>query len=519
MHPINLQEGTRSAWSFGEDNRLKPSVRMELELIDFGTATPLHRQELYLPSGTEDTMSTSPAASALDLARFLGEQTAEGQVESHGEFTLSQDKAARKLGRFSLPFDYAWVLKIVQAVVRWKCQGLEVRQHRTFTRFEFRPARLDQMPTEETLVNTLLAARFGGDQPVELLCLALRALVEQSDLSFVFICDTGGEDSASRPIQAGRDAAALAREAHNHRLPPFVGMRLLIAHLPLGRFFMGRMTPKSMLNERPDLGISQALQKHCYLSPVPIRVDGRELTDVMANPLFGASARMQPMVLSGLPSAAAPTFPPAMPIPASFEEKIFSLRTHPRRALRAYGGTKRLAVWFLARSIAVRGRKSWNPHRDAPGLAPPHQHVLFVRFGVVVERLKVKCLTSQTELFVFINADRMKTDLSGLALIIEDPARPELREILRRVADKLSGIGCQQLVREDRDELSSFDQPNPMSARGVATGIRAALGYKGDDTFALPPEEVEEAWCRHWKADIEVLGKLHRTNIQQVALE
>lgn len=463
-------------------------------------------------------MSTPPQADALDLARFLTEQTSEGQVESQGEFTVSQDKAARKLGRFALPFDYEWVLKVVQAAVRWNCEEIDVRQHRTFTRFEFRPARLDQMPVEETLVNTLLSARIGGKQPIELLCVALRALVEQSDLSFVFTCDTGDEETSPRPIQAGQDAAALSKEAQSHRLPPFTGMRLLIAHLPLGRFFMGRLTPKSMLNDRPDIGISQALQKHCYLSPIPIRLDGRDLTEVMANPHFGATGKMQPMVLSGVHSSAVPSLPPAMPVPVSFEEKVFSLRTHPRRALRNYGGTKRLAVWFLARSISVRGRQTWNPHRDASGLAPPHQHVLFVRFGVVVDRLKVKCLTRQTELFVFVNANQMKTDLSGLALVVDDPSRKDLREILRRVADKLASFGPQQFVREDRDELSLIDQPNMMSARGVASGIRAALGYRGDDTFVPPPEEVEEEWCRLWKADIEVLGKLHRTDIQQVAL-
>ena len=55
----------------------------------------------------------SDKVEAFDISSFLAGQVAEGELESEGRFTVSQDDAARKLARFSMPFDYAWVLKVV----------------------------------------------------------------------------------------------------------------------------------------------------------------------------------------------------------------------------------------------------------------------------------------------------------------------------------------------------------------------------------------------------------------------
>lgn len=71
--------------------------------------------------------ASSNPSEALDLGQFLARQGSQGQWDSEGAITVDHGRALRTLGRFSLPFDYAWVLRVVQAAVAWGSPGLVLR--------------------------------------------------------------------------------------------------------------------------------------------------------------------------------------------------------------------------------------------------------------------------------------------------------------------------------------------------------------------------------------------------------
>ncbi len=52
-----------------------------------------------------------------ELERFLQNQRSQGQSEGEGDFTLARDEAVQKLADFQLPFDGAWIAKVIQSLV------------------------------------------------------------------------------------------------------------------------------------------------------------------------------------------------------------------------------------------------------------------------------------------------------------------------------------------------------------------------------------------------------------------
>lgn len=468
-------------------------------------------------------MSSKPEA--FDLGQLLSGQRAQGTHDSGGEFTLSHEKAAAKLARFSLPFDYAWVLKVVQAAVAWKSSDLTVRQFRTFSSFEFRPADLQSLPDEQGLVSALLSGKVGGQLPLEMLCQGLRALVEQAGLSFRLVLIRQAELSESaRPIQAGKDGGALEREARLFGLKPFVGLRLQVAHLPLSRFALARYLPKLALNDRPDLNIAQTLDQHCFLSPIPLTLDGRRLDRLLCHPRWGFGP-LRPLVLSGLPGRAQGMN--LVPVPEDLEEKVLSLHTDHKTAQQPSGGRREFAAWFLLRAFQPRAEQEWERQLDFRNPVP-HQTVLYVNHGVVVDKLQVARQTRQSELLVILSAEGMPTDLSGLSLLVRDPHREDLRRVLDEIAVALKVIAhtADFLAQEGPEPgegaaslaLRRVQDLLPRAPEAMQLGVAAALAagrriLSRDSELPRVSEKVALEWSKGLRTDILDLEDLGSADI------
>ena len=241
-----------------------------------------------------------------DIGVYLASQGAEGELDSQGKFTISQEDAVRKRARFTMPFGYAWVLKVVQAAVAWNSAEITVRQYRTFTLFAFCPRVHTVLPSEEELVEGLLSGDTQSLDPIALLCLGLRNMVEQTNLSFRLIIEIPGREK--RPIQSGRDAEGLALEERLARVDSGTGLRLMVAHMPLERYLFGRLVPKPLLKERPDLRIAETLQRFCYLCPVKLTLDGKRIDGLLSNPTHGFHFQRRPLALGTAMDFALPTW-------------------------------------------------------------------------------------------------------------------------------------------------------------------------------------------------------------------
>ena len=167
--------------------------------------------------------------SGFDLKAYLDEQRNEGRQDSEGAFTVAAEKAALKLAHFSLPGEYDWVLKIIQAVNAWRADRLLVRQSRLATSFYFLPDQGVQAISTAGFINLLTQGTLNNVSPSHMLCMALRSLVDQVNLSFVLAVRLG--DVSSQPIFAGDDTSQLDPEVRRvWSALDRDGVRLTVSH-------------------------------------------------------------------------------------------------------------------------------------------------------------------------------------------------------------------------------------------------------------------------------------------------
>lgn len=386
----------------------------------------------------------------LDLGAFLAQQTGAGTVDSQGDFTVSHQQAARKMAKFALPRETAWVSLLVQAAVRWNCRSLQIKQSRQETLFYFDVPNLNLVPTEEAIVGCLLSANIGGRSALEAFCLALRALVGQARLSFILVADGG--DMVPRPIYSGQHYGEISESARRDpRFSPKAGISLTVYHKP-----RKESDAPTLIFHRGGVAIVGELDRYCYMSPLPIFVDGRRVDGLLTSNPLRFSRKRRPLLVSGLRNLV--DSPTGMPLPVSFEAKTFSLLSNPRRTLRTYGGRADFdAVFLLAHRLPNRLPDPLQGLNDRP---TAQSHLVLVNDGVVVESLPLKIRTLDMALWVFVNASGLSTDLTGFTTIDDDKRRARLEEVMTQVGFQLCQKDLQDIdfFRLDRDDQSPDDE-------------------------------------------------------------
>lgn len=382
----------------------------------------------------------------LDFGSFLASQTAEGKVDSQGEFTIAHDQAASKLAKFALPRTSAWVSKLVQAAVGWNCKKIQVRQSVGETIFHFTMASLQHIPTEEAIVSHILSGKIGQQEPIEAFCLGLRAIVEQAQLSFILVASDG--DITPRPIYAGRHYSDLSeQERLSSRYRPLPGLSLTISHdlpnQPIGSVIM------AYLGSLSSTEIVKELDAYCYTCPLPIILDGRRIDSLIQSPSLKFTATNRPIAFLGVRGNLEYS-PKLLPLPEDFETKLPSLLTHPRRLARSYRGDHYFqAVFILSFSLdsgdSVRHKTS---------------RLLWINKGVVVEEELLNVSTLGVSLSIFANADSLPTDLTGFSLSKLEEWERRRSEIFYQVAQELqnSQISLGHLFSPDEDGQTSDDR-------------------------------------------------------------
>lgn len=338
-----------------------------------------------------------------DLNAFLADQRAEGVSQGEGEFTISHAKAAQKMSQYSLPREHAWVLKLVQSAVAWKCSGIKLtqtRNHSTFTFYTQEPRRL---PRNEDVVGSILRADPESDHPTSGFGTALRILVEKAHLSFLLRIDR--DEGETQAIYAGVHFSEMGEKNRAKQRLHWEGhLNLRIHHIP-------HTEPnRLLLNYIPvrdhALPILWELEEYAYLSSVPIVVDGRRIDGVLREESPRGSAQRRPIRLCGfnIPGAAFPRFE----VCSDFADQVLSLHARIDGTVQE-GPQSAASQAFLMLSIDSRNLKA--SHITSQGC-----FLNWVRNGVVVDREKLKLSTNCLYLEIFVSAEGLSSDLTGFQL-------------------------------------------------------------------------------------------------------
>ncbi|MFA5506979.1 MAG: hypothetical protein WC314_23790 [Vulcanimicrobiota bacterium] len=376
-----------------------------------------------------------------DLLSYLQGQAGEGVKDSEGDFTISEENARKKLARFALPRETAWISKLLQAAVGWGMSSVSIHQSQAETQIFFEPPEPVRIPTEREVVNTLLSSKVVAETPLEHFCLGLRALVEQAKLSFLLILHDG--DSTFQPIYAGWFFAEMTEQARmNKRFARAPGLTLTVRHTPLLTApRIGELAPKH------GLSISQELRDYAFFCPVPVVLGGLHLEGALDSPMVAPSS-VVPLVFSGLNGLN--HSPGGMPLPPDYEEKQFSFLTHPRRARRSYGGARDFSCAYL-----LTATSPFN------GLVSAYRRSSFkwVRDGILIQESFLNVRTEVLSLHILADARGLKTDLTGFQMLQDDLFHQRRTEVLGSLAQRLREWEkkVDGFFREDLDAESPSD--------------------------------------------------------------
>ena len=334
-------------------------------------------------------------ASQSQLLLWIKGQERAGVTDSSGVFTLDRRKAFARMGASALPFEYAWVLKVVQTAVS-QASDLRVTQSRTESAFRWSAppwshAELELALLEEQPENRSLRHFADG----------IRALANLR-LPFSLSYPTG---EVALWTGEGFELSQAAERAGNE-------LSLAVSHLKVGETNTLLSLEPGMAKARA-VSIATALTRHAHWASTRVTLDNRVVSNIVNDPGFGASREVYPLYflpvspLSSLPSWVfhAKFSKQELLPPVTLTGKDSNLRQDIRA-----GGVPVSAVAMISGIIRV----------DGQGLAISIRSVLrqselvWVTDGVEVLREKLEIPPLPTPLMVACSAEGLETDLSGM---------------------------------------------------------------------------------------------------------
>lgn len=319
------------------------------------------------------------------IEAFLSSQAEGGRLDSGGSFTVSGERALRKLSSFQLPRSSAWVLKMVQGGVEGGASGIWFTHGAKSCRVAFKDGALGSLeelweawlspapvvnPAQRNFLIGLRTVAIGRKRPV-----LVGARTKSDGLRFFF---WSGE--RLEPIQAASRSI-------------LTGMKLGWPELGETVFFVGASPLGSLEGAVNKKGIHDAtasefleLARYGVSCPVPLWVDSRSLNH------FGLDDVS--MTREGLAFSACPYHPekqdwPPLKLPSLEQEAA--------------------VAWTLMYSQQ-----------------PEPSKISWVRRGVVCEEETLLGSFTRFQVRIFCSVDDLETDLT--ALQVKFPSRKERRE-------------------------------------------------------------------------------------------
>jgi hypothetical protein len=438
-----------------------------------------------------------------DLIDYLRQHLEEGVQDSEGAFTISREDATRKLARFSLPRQTAWVSKLVQAAVGWDCRRLVVDSSMYLTTFYFEMSSNRELVSEAEVVTRLLSPLHGSDDPLECFCIALRALVEQANLSFLLVLC--GPESETKPICAGRYFEKLDETAQkSETFRRGEGLTLTVAE---GAFSPLKWLTRQGLKRK----VAEELRAFCYTSPVPIGFEGEQI-DGSLEGLCQDSRLFRPLRMTGLTGLK--SSPNHLPLFQGAGDKEFSLCSDWGSNIRDHVSVKDVVFGAL---LLVGAHVPDSLPSEVAG------HKLFavdwVRQGVIVDSHALDQKLNFLGGRLLLNASGLKGDLTGFQLVKNQGSYLRASEVVRAAHQELSSLdflrnalrvipqeGYDSAHLEARRELfegASLDLRLQTDLRRLSLGLDVYLARLKSDSVVKDPSPRVSVWdaAESWGSD------------------
>lgn len=427
-----------------------------------------------------------------NLNEFLAQQQSQGTAQGEGGFTVSHSKAAQKMVQHSLPREFAWVLKIVQAAVGWACPVVTITQTRNSTTFIFTLPDPLVLPDNQELVKSILRFDTESDRPCDCLGAGLRILVERGHQSFMVRL---GEAPA---IYAGvyfGEMGESARARHRERWTEALCLKINhIPHTHQNRLLLNYVPIKDY-----GLPLLMELERYAYVSPMQIYVDGRRIDGVLHSGALKWNIRKRPIRLSGL--AVPGKDSPSLNVCEGFANQAVTLDTPREEIVRNSRQHGLSQAYFVLSFEAGRTIEETSARKRRCSLH-------WVRLGVVVESEPFPLQTRSLGLDIYASAEGLDSDLSGFQLQRNEAYLHRRLKVLQRMVQVLEfELSAERTILNPPDESIPAMEQEKAKRKAIHGFIQALKIIHAEFTN-------NTAW---W--DLYQAGILYRTELLELHAE
>lgn len=213
---------------------------------------------------------------------YLNQLANEGTLNEVSGFTLDQESAVRKLSTNQLPEPALWIVKMVQAAVRGEATGIDVRLGRNVLQVQFDS---ELLPTASQLVEHLYSGQLSTDPFLLHLSTGLRTAIAQPQVSFVM--ETVGPTGREVVVASGEQQARFQEPEPTLGSPRFTFLIRRPYRTPGFKKALDREVTQLIKGTAEE---HTALLTRCWPSPVPIRIDGKQMDTRYDSPLMFRSS-------------------------------------------------------------------------------------------------------------------------------------------------------------------------------------------------------------------------------------
>jgi hypothetical protein len=404
-----------------------------------------------------------------EVENYLQRLRQKGELDSEGSFTVAGLRAVGKLAVFLLAEESDWILKVVQAACAAGSAELRINQTRASTQLHFQtPYAIDLSALEKSLTS----ATQKSEQPgLEDMACGLRAVGVGQLRDWVTKISVGSEVG----LISCTEGLVVAERLHGETVQAAGSLISLGVAYPRGQ--SGKLGGLIRFGEAVQRE-HMALLLKARACPIPLILDGLRLDDLSETAM---AAALETRAFLGVNAPPSETLD-AIVIPGAVRQSEGKIQdrfcSHAPFLVSRFPGSgqaRSLQKWFYNYTTSretLTQKSFFFQHVPAPS------RVHLVRHGVVVGSRNMG-VTHPISVDIFLNANHMRGDLTGLNVQVTDSEVDVAKDQIRGAVSFLRDVGAQLQNHTSRPLKKELLLYGGMGALGLlmpALALKAVAG-------------------------------------------